>query len=206
MIPRAKYASMEAVLAEHGSKLLIDTLRKLPTFAAKAWPQSEAPSHLIPSRAPKLKPEDSLVHWAEQTASEIYARSRGFGYLVSSKLTLYFPLSKTDILLLLLLQYPLRASSQQYNIKSVLLRDTFVLNELPTKDIASTTFIESDRPGSAVYCHPLRCVIVKCKDGKSVLGIRTLQTQGKQEKDAENWITAYRSTKFVGKPFMFNVV
>lgn len=80
--PLIKYEALEEVLAKHGSLLLLKILRDLPTFAAKAWPQSEAPKNIKSSLARKLKPSQSDVRWDKQTASEIEARHRAFGYLV----------------------------------------------------------------------------------------------------------------------------
>jgi methionyl-tRNA formyltransferase len=80
--PLVKYEALEEILAKHGSQLLLKVLRDLPEFAAKAWPQSEAPANIGTSLARKLKPSWSDVRWDKQTANEIEARHRAFGYLV----------------------------------------------------------------------------------------------------------------------------
>lgn len=79
---QVRYEALEDILAKLGSQLLLKVLRDLSNYAAKAWPQSDAPQYLDPSKAPKLKPLWSRVRWSEWSASDIEARYRGFGYLV----------------------------------------------------------------------------------------------------------------------------
>lgn len=83
-IPEAStYLSLEPILAEEGSRLLVDVLKDVPRYANESWPQSDAPKHLVPSKAAKLRSSMSEIRWKVYTASEIEARHRGFGYLVS---------------------------------------------------------------------------------------------------------------------------
>ena len=46
--------------------------------------------------------------------------------------------------------------------------------------------------GSATFSPRTQSLLIRCKDGGSVLGVRRLQSEGKREMDAAQWIVGYR--------------
>lgn len=85
------------------------------------------------------------------------------------------------------LQYPMTTSLTDSN--KVLLRQIRVVEDFDTLS-SSSTALRSSPPGTAMFSPSIESLIVKCKEG--YLDIKSLQSIGKRQMTAAQWIIGYR--------------
>ncbi|UZJ53268.1 hypothetical protein CBS101457_002588 [Exobasidium rhododendri] len=163
--PASTYESLEVLLARQGSQLLLKTLRNLPELARNAWPQAQGANA---SRAHKLRRSESRVQWEDWTAEDIDARHRGYGYL--------HPISTTLV-----------------EGKGIIFREIEVIKDISAlPSPLAGAFLRSTTPGTGVYHPSTKSIMILCKQSQHFLSVKRLQTEGKKEMSADEWIVGYR--------------
>lgn len=92
------------------------------------------------------------------------------------------------------LQYPLKTTSSQLTQSTINLRDMNVIEDASCLNLNSE-FLKSKQPGTAMVSPQMKSIIIKCKDGESFLNVTRLQSVGRKEMGAADWIIGYRQAR-----------
>ncbi|KIK98613.1 hypothetical protein PAXRUDRAFT_823721 [Paxillus rubicundulus Ve08.2h10] len=156
----ANFLQMQANLAAHGGKILVQVLRDMRSGKAQRIPQD--PLTPATPRAPLITASESLIDFASQSASIIARLERAIGH----QRALTVPVGLPDG-------------------RSVTIADLHVVApELRSpNDLAS---LDGESPGIACYSSQTKSLLVTCAD-KTWLSVDRLQTQDKAILKAKEW-------------------
>jgi methionyl-tRNA formyltransferase len=94
----------------------------------------------------------------------------------------------------LTLQYPIKTKSSQLTQRSIILRDMNAIEDASSLNL-NPEFLKSKQPGTAIISPQMKSIIIKCKDGESLLNVTRLQSVGRKEMGAADWIIGYRQAR-----------
>jgi len=184
-IPKdSTYESLREIIKPIAAEQLIVTLSNLQEHANEAWKNKDKQSEIQQSHAPVIKPQMTSIRWNEWSATKIDARHRAMGYLFSLK---------TEIV------------TQTGERATVLLRDVDLYHhdrDRLSKPLSEEAFriLKNAEPGELVHDKESNRVVCRCapeSDGNDnvFLQLNTLQTAGKKEVIANQWVNGYTTAK-----------
>ncbi|PWN35106.1 Formyltransferase [Meira miltonrushii] len=182
--PSSSYKSLREIIKPIAAERLLFTLSNLQECADTAWKNKDRPNEIEQSHAPMIKPRMTSIRWSTWSASKIEARHRAMGYLFSLR---------TEII------------TQTGERAAVLLRDVDLYHhdlDSPGKPLSEQAFqlIKNAEPGELVHDKESNRVLCRCApeaDGNEhiFLQLKSVQTAGKKEVPADQWINGYTTTK-----------
>lgn len=175
---------MREIIKPIAAERLLFTLSNLQECADNAWKNKDKPSEIEQSHAPIIKPRMTSIRWNKWSASKIEARHRAMGYLFSLK---------TEII------------TQTGERAAVLLRGVDLYRhdpDCPGKPLSEEAFriLTNAEPGEVVHDKESNRVLCRCAleiDGNEniFLQLKSVQTAGKKEVPANQWINGYTTAK-----------
>lgn len=175
---------MRELIKPIAAEQLIITLSNLQEHANEAWKNKDKQSEIQKSHAPMIKPQMTSIRWNEWSATQIDSRHRAMGYLFSLK---------TGIV------------TQTGERATVLLRDVNLYHHdrgSLSKPLSEEAFrnLKNAEAGELVHDKESNRVVCRCapeSDGNDnvFLQLNSLQTAGKKEVTANQWVNGYTTAK-----------